>query len=267
MKLILVILTVAGWLPLSGRGSSLDELSESVVFLITHTNGSARIGTGVLLATDIKHPFLATAEHVARTLNRDSEVVMRANDGNAFRIRMGNIMAGTNAFWRFHDTADLALLPITVADDLEKELTNKGQRLVFLPAEVLRAEESAPSRSITITVLGFPLALGTSGPFSPISRETRPASGFLTVPRFDTHRPALFFLTQDPSIGGFSGAPVFDTKLPLNEPNTFTMRGGGPRIVGIVHGTLSDRTGGKLGAVTPAHELLALLKRIATPSI
>ncbi len=130
----------------------------------------------------------------------------------------------------------------------------------FTPIKLLRGEESAPPRFLTLTVLGFPLALGVSGKFSPISRETKAASDLLTTNRGDTKKPALFFVTQDPSIGGFSGAPVFDTGLPYSTEGNMVLRSKTLQVVGIVHGTLSDDTGGKLGAVTPAYLLLELLQ-------
>jgi len=130
-----------------------------------------------------------------------------------------------------------------------------------LPLDMLDATANAPLRAITITVLGFPLALGVQGSFSPISRETKAASGLLEIPRADTKKPASFFITQDPSIGGFSGAPVLDTGLPYRSEQAALFIDMRPmKIVGIVHGTLSDDTGGKLGAVTPAHLLRTFIE-------
>jgi hypothetical protein len=105
------------------------------------------------------------------------------------------------------------------------------------------------------------LALGVTGSFSPISRETKPASGFLVLPRFDTKLPETFLLTQEPSIGGFSGAPIIDTGLPrLGEGNAAIKISDAPLgLVGTIHGTLSDPTGGKMGAVVPTYYLWELL--------
>jgi len=263
MKYVLVLIfALVGGFDMPSRCADLDELSRSIVFLKAN---STNFATGFFLLTDKQHVFLATAEHVARALTTNSVVVIRGSDGNGFQIPMLTFMAGTNSYWRFHDTADLALLPIAWTADLEGELARAGQTVLALPSKHLRGTESAPSRAVTLTVLGFPLALGTEGKFSAISRETKPASGLLTVLRADTHKPAVFFITQDPSIGGFSGAPVFDTMLPTVSSGTLMLESGELQLVGIVHGTLSDNTGGKLGAITPAHELLTLLRSISAP--
>ena len=76
---------------------------------------------------------------------------------------------------------------------------------------------------------------------------------------------STFFITQDLSIGGFSGAPVFDTRLPYSSENVglFVQVGSEPRIVGLVHGTLSENTGGKLGATVPSFVILQVLEQAA----
>jgi hypothetical protein len=39
-----------------------------------------------------------------------------------------------------------------------------------------------------------------------------------------------------------------------------------PRIVGLVHGTLSDSTGGKMGAIVPSFLILETLEQVGTAS-
>src|SRR5206468_6794441 len=112
-------------------------------------------------------------------------------------------------------------------------------------ASTLLTERKAPDRDAPLTVLGFPLGLGVEREFSPISRDTKAASGLLTLPRFDTQIPATFFVMQDPSIGGDSGAPVIDTGGPRRAGQGLVLSA--PTIVvGLVHGTLPDQTGGKV---------------------
>jgi len=235
----------------------LDDLGRSVVFLLATPNSAqSEFGTGFLVVhNDV--PMLATAAHVARTLSAQSLAVIRAKDGTALQVSIRKL-AGTNAMpkWRFHSTADLAILILQPEPALPPQLSKR-----FLSSELLRSEQTAPPRPLTLTVLGFPLALGTVGKFSPISRETKAASDLLTMDRFDTKKPALFFITQDPSIGGFSGAPIFDTGLPYSSDEAaLVITSRKSEIVGVVHGTMSDRTGGKLGAITPAYLLLNLIQ-------
>ncbi|MGD1018563.1 MAG: hypothetical protein ABSA12_04515 [Verrucomicrobiia bacterium] len=79
--------------------------------------------------------------------------------------------------------------------------------------------------------------------------------------RFDTNKPALFFLLQDPTVGGLSGGPVWDFLLPeLN--GSVVIRAGQPKCYGIVHGNIADETGGKLAAITPSCFVVELINQI-----
>jgi hypothetical protein len=258
VRTVAVLIAVTA-VAVTASASQLDDLGNSVVFLVATPNApQSDIGTGVLLV-DGDAPFLATAEHVARGLSTKSLAVIRAKDGTGLQIPFSKLIGkAASPKWRYHDEADLAILMLEPEASLIPQLISR-----FLPVTLLRAEQSAPPRPLTLTVLGFPLALGVSGMFSPISRETKPASDLLVTKRADTKKPALFFITQDPSIGGFSGAPVFDTGLPYSSDEAgMVLRPKILQLVGIVHGTLSDNTGGKLGAVTPAHLLLELLHNV-----
>ena len=80
---------------------------------------------------------------------------------------------------------------------------------------MLNAEESAPQRERWLVVMGFPLALGTKGRFSPITIETKAASGLVRVKLDYMNTEATFFVLDKPSIGGYSGAPVFLMPWPV----------------------------------------------------
>lgn len=254
---LLVMLASAG---VAFPSSRLDGAAQSMVFLLgppKRIDGGQverAFGSGFFIVRggDL---LLATAEHVARGLQAGALAVIRGPDGKALKLDLQKL-AGLN-LWGYHPTADLALVCLS-----RSEASLSGLQGRFLPVSVIRGEASAPARSITLTVLGFPLAFGVEGEFSPISRDTRPASAFLTTARADTKRPAVFFVTQDPSVGGFSGAPVFDTGLPYSTAEDAIRIDGRPmQIVGVAHGTASDNTGGKLGLITPGHLLLELLSQ------
>ncbi|HSR12816.1 MAG TPA: hypothetical protein VLS90_15340, partial [Thermodesulfobacteriota bacterium] len=64
-------------------------------------------------------------------------------------------------------------------------------------------------------------------------------------------KPSTFFILDKPSVGGFSGAPVFVLPGPyFSEDKVVTGKEIG--CVGLVHGTLFDSTGGKFAAVVPS---------------
>ena len=58
-----------------------------------------------------------------------------------------------------------------------------------------------------------------------------------------------FIILELPSIGGYSGGPLFD--LGYIKSAVMTMTKEKTILYGIVHGTISDTTGGKLAAITP----------------
>lgn len=162
-----------------------------------------------------------------------------------------------------HREADVAVLPLL--PDKDDEIQHHLQQH-FLPVSALLPERKAPERNSLLTVLGFPLGLGVEREFSPIRRETKAASGLLTLPRADVDTPATFFVIQDPSIGGYSGAPVLETLggVRVSEEGI----GFGPasmRVVGMIHGTVSDQSGG-LGAVTPSAFIIETMQRDAAGS-
>lgn len=105
--------------------------------------------------------------------------------------------------------------------------------------------------------MGYPLGLGSKGYVSPLTLETRAASGFITLKRFDNHKDATFILLQSPSVSGLSGGPVFDVGRPLIEGGTVSPREG-ISLVGLVSGVIWDKTGGKFAMIVPATEISKL---------
>lgn len=239
--------------------TTIEDLSASVVFL--HDSEAPpynKSATGFLVADGGK-PFLVTASHVATEMNSTCFGTIRMEGDKPFTFKLSELVAGGGKFeWKSHKEADVAVISLRP----EQNFFKNHLQYHFLDISWFENKTVAPARAKTLTVLGFPLELGTEGSFSPLSRETKASSGLLVMNRGDTKTPATFFITQDPSIGGFSGAPVFDLGLPYSENGTFTLQPSNIRILGLVHGTLSDNTGGKLGAVVPAAYICELLKGI-----
>jgi len=130
----------------------------------------------------------------------------------------------------------------------------------FFPSELIFPKLEAFDRDIQLTVFGFPSGLGSGGKFSPLTFRTYLASGVIALPRFDTQTPCNFYLLENPSMGGYSGGPVIDISIVMQ--NGTAMTGEGTKLYGIIHGTINDETGGKLSAITPSAYILDLLEQI-----
>jgi hypothetical protein len=89
--------------------------------------------------------------------------------------------------------------------------------------------------------------------FAPITRRTRAASGLLCG--------ETYFLLEDPSIEGYSGAPVFDLGEPIAGPGGFQLGGRQTGCFGIISFTKSDNTGGKMAGVVPTKCILELIEK------
>ena len=210
-------------------------------------------GTGTLVVHG-EELYLATAAHVAKDTLLDSDIIMKVVGDRPKVIPITKFISKKDRLdWILHPTADLAALRL----DPSAEAITK-HRLHFLSSVILESARKAPNRLQPVTIVGFPLGLGTDGNFSPISQQSKTVSGLLTLPRLDIKQSQVFFLLDNPSIGGFSGAPVLElpgayiAKNEIQHNRDLTW-------VGVVHGTTGDNTGGKLAVITPAALVLELL--------
>jgi hypothetical protein len=192
--------------------------------------------------------YLVTADHVAQHMDTSATLTIRSKADVPLRFSILDFLGNNKAVnWTSSKEADVAVLRLFPTQQLFQNLQEH-----FLPFDILVANEEAPMREKTLTMLGFPLGLGVTGRFSPISQESKASSGLLMLQRADNRAMATFFLLDKPCAGGFSGAPVFEIPAPYSSGGTFIVGGGRLSCVGLVHGTLSDETGGKFGAVVPS---------------
>lgn len=212
-------------------------------------------GTALFVSKDTTL-FMVTAEHIARKMNSDATVIIRDEGDKPYTLTLQELWNKSESVsWVFHDEADVAILQLhpnsQIIDKLKKH---------FLSLENLQKEIVAPEREKALSMIGFPLGLGVKDYFSPLSKEVKTSSGLLRLSRSDNKKEATFFLLSDPSVGGYSGAPIFEP------PGTYTkgkslIFSSGFRCWGLVHGTISDETGGKFAAITPAAFIVQLIQR------
>jgi hypothetical protein len=248
-------------------GQNLDQLSIVVVYLhrteqqpIIRDGQRATLlqtnyGTGFLVSPDGNSMFLVTAAHVAAAMQSTFRATIRGDNDTPIDLSSGELVGSLAVTWVLHDTEDIAVTALHPSDRVMPKMKER-----FLARKAIAADQNAPSRERSLTALGFPFEMGAEGHFSLISRESKPASGLVTLRRPDTHTPAVFFLLDSPSIEGFSGAPLFQLPAPYSSSTgkmIFFDPGTPVLCVGVIHGTLSDSTGGKMAAVIPSVSLLS----------
>lgn len=212
------------------------------------------VGTGTFVSKG-NQLFIVTAGHVAKAIDNKGYVILKGHGDQALKLRITDFLSGNAVVWKIHPDADVAVLELKP----NKLIFEKGylnQR--FLPHTIFFETLASINRETILTTFGFPLGLGAEGFFSPLTYRTFPSSGLITLARFDNGKPSTFILLENPSTGGYSGGPVFD--LGKIETGSLEMTSGqGTICYGIIHGTISDETGGKIAAITPSYYVLSLL--------
>ncbi|HEV8199764.1 MAG TPA: serine protease, partial [Candidatus Polarisedimenticolia bacterium] len=213
-------------------------------------SGGEEVGTAIFIIEDNKNPYILTANHVAKSCTNSTLVVISdaASKGQSFPLPFFN----PSLAWKHHPIADLSVLPVVPDKTLVPHLSGR-----FFPTSQLEFATSPPSRDAYLTAVGFPHGLGAVGHFSPFTFRSHATSGLITLARFDTKTPCDFFVLEHPSVGGYSGGPVFD--LGYIVVGAMTTSTGPTRCLGIMHGTIADSTGGKIAAVTPCSYVMDLL--------
>ena len=228
-----------------------DEAFRAVCELRTPIDGTRfRIGTGMFVSSSVGenkfYGWIVTANHVARYTTEETDVIIATKDGKALSLKL--ILLGPLTMWRHHEEADISAFQIMFSPVNKPFMDNR-----FFPYDHFNLTKNAVSRDFELTSIGFPQGLGISGVFSPFSFRSFASSGFVTLPRADIHTPSVFFCLENPSVGGYSGCPVFDLGYSTNGIMTTTKER--TWCHGIMHGTMSDDTGGKIAMVTPAFYL------------
>ena len=265
--------------PLPAKGQEVNELFQSVVYLhgkgIKHQeiNGTDYeiwlkgkneahphpydepcSGTGFFVGKG-SHIYLITAEHLARNLRLEIKVTVHGPEDKPLTYDIQELTGSQQEQpWFFHSEADVAIL-------LLKPSENFKGAIKVLESNMLLSDDSSYSqyRDRVLTTIGFPLGLGVRGKFSPITRSSRVASNWLTYQRFDKKIETTFLFLDDPSVAGFSGAPVYAMSAGQFGRGAF---GAGKCIcIGLVHSTVLDNTGGKFAAIVPSWFILQTIEK------
>lgn len=224
-----------------------DEIGRFICNLRTPMPGGGEdIGSGIFIVKD-NQIFVLTAAHVANKININTYIVLSDNNNKPLNVPLNTMLQGGR--FENHNKADLSKARI-----FDNQFNHHLLEQRFFDYSQINLSDNAISRDIELTTAGFPLGLGSLGnKFSPLSYRTFAAAPSITLKRFDNQVENDFIILESPSIGGYSGGPVFD--LGYMQNSFMSATGSQTTLHGIVHGTISDPTGGKLAAITPTKYL------------
>ncbi len=240
------------------NGLRLDDMNGRVAYLYSisgTTSTIARIsGSGFFVSDKDGAAFLVTASHVARSLGRLGHLVVRSTGTLGEDFVLSDLAMKNEVTWVTNPVADVSVLR------LKERLPRIDWSNHFIPIEYLETQDEAPHRTQQLVTLGFPLNLGVFGKFSPITKLVLPASDIFTYPRGDTGALEDFFAVDSPSIEGYSGAAVlaFPSMIPYGY-GEITL-GDLEFCAGLVHGSLPDRHGDKLGFIVPSKYIVETIR-------
>jgi hypothetical protein len=161
------------------------------------------------------------------------------------------LIKGDTLVWQNHPIADISIIQLTPKNGEVKDRITKYS----FPIRQISFQKDLPERETDLTFLGFPVVDLNMEYFSPLIFTGYRSSGFITQRRADTNTKCSFFFLNVPSIQGCSGSGVFSSvkkAMYFGSSKTF--------MIGIMHGTQSDNTGGKMAEVTPTFYILDFFK-------
>ena len=220
------------------------------VCMFATQNGKGFIyGTGFFVRKGEKL-FVVTAQHVSNGFNNTTEIIVMGNNGISKKDLLSNIQQGPTIN---HNNADVSVTPI---DEVK---FNALQSIVIIFGYDLLNPTFTISRDVELTAIGFANGMGTSLYFMPFTFRSFPSSNMISNVILDNgkYKETAFFL-ENAGCGGFSGCPVIDLFYMASE-GSVVEKEGIAIVYGIMHGTLSDATGGKMAIVTPSKYILDII--------
>jgi Trypsin-like peptidase domain len=210
-----------------------------------------QLGTGFLVAND-GAAFLVTAGHVARRMDHEASLSCADRKGRRSIVKFQKLLPlrRRKVPWQFHHQADVAALRLPM---LPPDLGGR-----FLDIKLLARQTTVPTSTLDLVAVGFPLGLINETHFTPITKRFHTASGILRFRGEEMKHPGDFFLLDQPTMGGYSGAPVFVAPQARVEV-TGQVSVVEARCVGLISQTISDEAGGQFAAVVPSAAVRSLV--------
>lgn len=213
-----------------------EEPWDRAVALQTRHVGTTQSATAffVRAGEDI---YLITAQHAAAETSGDSQLLYRAADGDSRWFVLAALFPPNRNPWQQFGNSDLAVARLDPRHDRDKALSDFGA-LAF-PLDALA--DQLPKRTTPVTIVGFPLALGTTPPLSALVMPGHLVSRELTAKTKWGEQPVAYASPAVPA--GTSGGPVFLAASTQEKT---------PTIVGMFIGYDGDDSGGKLARFVPS---------------
>jgi hypothetical protein len=208
-------------------------------------------GTGFFILTDVDN-YLVTAAHVAQKTSLNTDIVVKSKDDTPQVFKLQKIVMNKDTLsWTEHPNADVSAIQLD-RSSIPSEIFK-----ISLPFGFIFHELKAPFREREVTVFGYPMSLGIGRKISPITKTSKPSSGLIDI-SYGKNPPATFYLLDDPGVSGFSGGPVFEFPQQIGTAGeAIWVRV--YQIVGLIHGTISDKIGG-FTAVVPSYYIKEIVE-------
>lgn len=194
--------------------------------------------------------YIFTANHVTKEFDNTTIVEIMGPNQKIVSIYLSLLQNGLNIV--NHQSADLSAIEIDITQFNKLNLNVQ----IFCTSLIDNQKITNISRDTELTSIGFPKNLGTNLLFEPLTFRFYPSSNIIKNICLTGGYTSDIFVLENPSCGGYSGGPVLylgykvDTFITQSSPTVF---------YGIMHGTISDNTGGKMAVVTPATYILDII--------
>jgi hypothetical protein len=228
---------------------SVEDISNVTVYLYQKKDTTGIGGSATIINHNRKY-YLLTAAHVAKDMTDNSQIVFRIANDKPVILNLNIFTVNHKVNWIIHPEADLALIELLV---ISKDVEDRFKQSSF-PSYLIYRGQQTLARDNDVTFFGYPLLDLELKHFSALSFNSYLASGLITNVRSDTKTKCTFFYLDQPSMQGCSGGGVF-----CSVSKAMFLSLGKTLMIGVVHGTAKDNTGGKLAAITPSFYIWDLL--------
>jgi hypothetical protein len=252
MKALLVLLVAFGSIhKLKGQHLTSDELFGKIIALRDHKIA----GTGFILSSD-SSMYLITAKHVMDRITLDSaKIYVRDNELKIANHYFLKSLIKREPNRRYNENSDFFIIQLFPPDSgVKARLLNSS-----LDFGMVALNRTALPRNVNFIAFGYPIVDPMH--FTPVSFQSYVSSDLMNIKILRTTNCYCYLLDKS-SMQGFSGGPVFVGVREWSEPGieqTF--------LIGIITGSLNDETGGKFTIVTPAYQLLDLIRKELSNSL